>query len=108
LIAEEDIAMRMLGYCVAAVTVAVAGCTVKETVVRPAEPAPPPVVYQQPPATTGAPRIAYTVMGQSQYDQAAAQAASWCSRTYGSSGAHLIDRTRGTAGDVVTFECTMS
>jgi hypothetical protein len=44
-------------------------------------------------------------MGQSQYDQAATQAASWCSQNYGRSGARLIDRTRGTAGDVVTFEC---
>lgn len=100
--------MRTIRFFVAALTFAAAGCTVKETVVKPAEPVPPPVVYQQPPATTGAPRIAYTVMGQSQYDQAAAQAASWCSRNYASSGAHLIDRTRGTAGDVVTFECTLS
>jgi hypothetical protein len=97
--------MRMFRCCVAALTVVVAGCTVKETTVTPAVPAPPAVVYQQPPATTGARRIAYTVMGQSQYDQAATQAASWCSQNYGRSGARLIDRTRGTAGDVVTFEC---
>lgn len=100
--------MRIFPICIVALTIALAGCTVKETVVQPAEPAPPPVVYQQPPATTGAPRIAYTVAGQPQYDQAAAQAASWCNKNYGSSGARLIDRTRSTAGDVVTFECTMS
>jgi hypothetical protein len=99
--------MRTFSICIATIAVALAGCTVKETVVRPAEPAPP-VVYQQAPATTGAPRIAYTVTGQDQYDDAAEQAASWCNSNYGSSGAHLIDRTRSTAGDVVTYECTMS
>ena len=97
--------MKEFALGLVAAAIALTGCTVKETVVRPAEPAPP-VVYQAPPATSGAPRIAYTVMGQSQYDQAAAQAASWCSTNYGSGGAHLIDRTRSTAGDVVTFECT--
>jgi hypothetical protein len=87
-------------------TTALAGCTVKETVVKPAE-TPPPVVYQQPPVTSGTPRIAYTVMGESQFNQAATQAANWCN-TNRYAGARLIDRQRNTGGDIVTFECTPS
>ena len=97
--------MRISPIGIAAFAVALTGCTEKKTVI---EPAPPPVVYQQPPATTGAPRIAYSVIGQQQYDQAATLAASWCSTNYGSTGARLIDRRSSTPGDVVTFECTTS
>jgi hypothetical protein len=84
---------------------AMAGCTVKETVVQPA---PPTVVYQQPPVTTGAPRIAYSVIGESQYDQAEDLAASWCFTNHYGSHAQLIDRQHTTGGDIVTFECSMS
>jgi hypothetical protein len=94
-------------------TAALAGCTVKETVVKPAETPPtvvyqqpPTVVYQQPPVTSGAPRIAYTVIGESQLNQATVQAASWCNTNRYGSGARLIDRQRSTGGDIVTFECS--
>jgi hypothetical protein len=108
--------MRISPIGIAAFAVVLTGCTEKKTVIEPAPapivyqqpPAPPPVVYQPPPATTGAPRIAYTVIGQQQYDQAATAAASWCSTNYGSIGARLIQRRPSTAGDVVTFECTTS
>jgi len=96
--------MRTFVIAAAAAGIALAGCTSKTTVVEPAGPA----AYQPPPSTTGAPRIAYTVMGQEQDKEAAAQAASWCNSNYGSSGAHLVDRSRGTTGDIVTYECTMS
>jgi hypothetical protein len=97
--------MKAIVFVIVAASAVLAGCTVKETVVKPAEPAPPPVVYQQPPATTGAPRVAYAVMGQSQYDQAATLANTWCVTNH-YVGARMIDRQRGTGGDVVTFECT--
>jgi hypothetical protein len=92
-------------------TAAVAGCTVKETVVR-QEPAPPPAatVYQAPPPvvqtpTEGRPAtIIYTVMGQQQFNQAAVQAANWCRANYGTD-ARLVDQSRSTAGDRVTFAC---
>jgi hypothetical protein len=90
--------------CIAAAVV-LSGCTVKETVVKPVETPPPLVVYQQPPAATGAPRIAYTVIGESQFSQAATHAASWCNNNR-YRGARLIDRQRGTGGDLVTFECS--
>lgn len=100
---------------------ALAGCTFKSTEVRraetpppvvyqapaPAVVAPPAVVYQQQTVTSPGPTIAYTVMGQSQFNQAAVQAANWCNVNHGT-GARLINRQRGTAGDVVTFACTSS
>jgi hypothetical protein len=99
--------MRYIAIGCIAVAVALSGCTVKETVVKPAE-TPPLVVYQQPPVATGAPRIAYTVMGESQFNQAATQAASWCNTNHYGTGSRLIDRQRSTGGDVVTFECSTS
>ena len=105
--------MRTFPFCIAIVAAAaMAGCTVKNTTVKRAEtpPAvvyqqPPAVVYQAPPTVSGTPTIRYTVMGQQQYDQAAVQAASWCSTNHYGPGARLIDRQRSTAGDVVTFQC---
>ena len=92
-------------------TAAIAGCTVKETVVR-QEPAPPlaATVYQAPPPVVETPpegrpaTIIYTVMGQQQFNPAAVQAANWCRARYGS-GATLVDKARSTAGDVVAFAC---
>ena len=98
--------MRMLQFCVAAITIAVAGCTVKETVVKPAVPAPPAVVYQQQPATARAPRIAFTIVTESQLSQAATQATTWCDTNRFGPVARLIDRRRSISGDVVTFECS--
>lgn len=92
------------------------GCTFKSTEVKRAE-TPPPVVYQAPAPTvvtppavanpTTAPTISYTVMGDSQFNQAAVQAANWCNSNYGT-GARVIDRRRSTGGDIVTFACTSS
>jgi hypothetical protein len=50
------------------------------------------------------PTIAYTVMGDSQFNQAAVQAANWCTTNHGT-GARLIDRKRTSGGDIVTFAC---
>jgi hypothetical protein len=97
-------------------TAGLAGCTFKSTEVKrastpppvvyqaPAPVAPPVVVYQQP---TTSPTISYTVMGDSQFNQAAVQAANWCNSNHGT-GARLVDRRRGTSGDIVTFACTAS
>ena len=102
-----------IGLTVAAA--ALVGCTVKHTTVQPAE-TPPPVVYQAPaqvivtpsPDASPSPKIAYTVMGESQFNQAAVQAATWCNTNHYGNGARLIDRQRTTGGDVVTFGCTAS
>jgi hypothetical protein len=108
--------MKTIGIAVLAAATALAGCTFKSTEVRRAE-TPPPVMYQAPAptvvappaatATAPGPTIAYTVMGQSQFNQAAVQAANWCNVNHGT-GARLIDRQRSTAGDIVTFACTSS
>ena len=88
---------------------ALAACTVKNTTVKQAE-TPPPVVYQQPTVvyqqpTAGRPAtIAYAVVGEEQFSQAAGQAANWCRANYGTN-VRLVDRARSTAGDVVTFAC---
>jgi hypothetical protein len=99
--------MKAIAIGITVAAAALAGCTVKETVVKPAE-TPPAVVYPQPSATLGGPRIAYTVTGESQFDQAAVQAANWCTSNRYGSGARLVDRQRSTGGDVVTFACTAS
>ena len=98
--------MKVIAIGITVAAAALAGCTVKETVVKPVE-TPPAVAYAQP-STSGAPRIAYTVMGESQFNQAAVQAASWCNGNRYGNGARLVDRQRTTAGDVVTFACTGS
>lgn len=99
--------MKVIAIGIAVAAAALAGCTVKETVVKPVE-TPPAVAYAPPSTTAGAPRIAYTVMGESQFNQAAVQAASWCNGNRYGNGARLVDRQRSTAGDVVTFACTGS
>src|SRR5580765_1877298 len=95
-----------IGLTVAAT--ALAGCTFKSTTVKPVESPPPPVVYQAPAPTVVAPpavayqqpttsqpaTISYTVMGQSQFKQAAVQAANWCNTNH-RTGARLVDRQRG-------------
>jgi hypothetical protein len=91
--------------CVAAALALTAGCTVKETRV---EQAPAAVIYGQPNTTTMPPTVAYTVMGQGQFNQAATQAADWCVRNNYGPGARLIDKRQGVGGDVVTFECSIS
>jgi len=99
----------------AAAAVALAGCTFKSTTVQPARTPPPAtvvepapvIVYQQPAVASPYPTIAYTVMGDSQFNQAAVAAANWCNTNH-RTGAQLIDRRRTTAGDVVTFACTAS
>ena len=115
--------MRMT-LLVMAAAAALAGCTFKSTTVRRADATPPPVVYQpaptvvyqqpaptvvyQAPAPTivaqSPPTIAYTVSGQAAFNQAAIQAADWC-RANHATRARLIDTTRGSTADVVTFEC---
>lgn len=107
--------MRTLAIGIAVAAAALTGCTVKHTTVQQPAAVPPPVVYQAPapvvvtsPATVStATTISYTVMGQSQFNQAAVQAANWCNTNHGT-GARLADRQRGTGGDVVTFACTAS
>lgn len=85
-------------------------CTVKETVVRQEPAAPAATVYQAAPPVVQAPTgdraatIAYTVMGEHQFNQAAVQAANWCKSNYGTD-ARLVDRSQSTAGDLVTFAC---
>jgi hypothetical protein len=99
--------MKAIAIGITVAAAALAGCTVKETVVKPAE-TPPAVAYPQPSATSGGPRIAYTVMGESQFNQAAVQAANWCATNRYGNGARLVDHQRSTGGDVVTFACTGS
>ena len=91
--------------CLAVTAALAAGCTVKETrVVQ----TPPTVIYAQPNTTTMPPTVAYTVMGEGQFNQAAVQAASWCSRNNYGTAARLVDRRQGVGGDVVTFACATS
>jgi hypothetical protein len=107
--------MRAIAIAAVVAGVALAGCTSKHTtIVEPtAAPAPvvvaPPTVYQASPVvvqpTAGRPAtIAYTVMGQEQFNQASVSAANWCQRNY-ATGARLVDRSRSTGGDLVTFAC---
>lgn len=111
---EEEPALRIIMIAAVVAAAALTGCTFQSTTVRKAE-TPPPVVYQAPapvvvaPSATAyqQPTISYTVMGQSQFNQAAVQAASWCDTNHGT-GARLIDRRRGVGGDVVTFACASS
>ena len=97
--------MKAIVIVIGVAAAALAGCTVKETVVKPAA-TPSAVVYAPTPTTSGAPSIAYTVMGESQFKQAAIQAATWCNSNRYGNGARLVDRQRTTGGDVVTFACT--
>jgi hypothetical protein len=101
--------MKTLAMAAIAAGVALAGCTSKHTtIVEPTAtvPAPvvvaPPVVYQP---TAGRPAtIAYTVVGQEQFNQASVMAANWCRANYGTD-ARLVDKAQSTAGDVVTYAC---
>ena len=116
--------MRSIIIVAVAASAALAGCTVESTTVERAEtpptvvyqtPAPvvvyqspaPTVLYQQPTVVARAPTVAYAVAGQSQYNHAAVQAATWC-RTHHGTGARLLDTRRATTGDVATFECVPS
>ena len=108
--------MKILVALVAAAVLA--GCTSKHTtIVEPTAAAPAPVivappvttVYQASPVvvqpTGGRPAtIAYRVMGQEQYNQASVLAANWCRANY-ATDARLVDQSRSTAGDLVTFAC---
>ena len=107
--------MRTIAIAAVVAGVALVGCTSKHTtIVEPtAAPAPvvvaPPAVYQASPVvvqpTAGRPAtIAYTVIGQEQLNQASVAAANWCQANY-ATGARLVDRSRSTAGDLVTFAC---
>lgn len=106
--------MKTIAIGLAVAAAALAGCTSKHTTIEQPAAAPPAVVYQAPapvvvaPPPNASPRIAYTVMGESQFNQAAVQAANWCNTNHYGAGASLIDRQRTTGGDVVTFACTAS
>jgi len=104
---EEGFGMKQIAIGCIVAAVVLSGCTVKETVVRPVETRPA-VVYEQAPGTERAPRIAYAVVTETQANQAAAQAATWCNTNHYGPGARLIDRRRSMSGDVVTFECSPS
>ena len=100
--------MRTIAITAIAAGLALIGCTSKHTTIEEPAAAPaqvviaPPVVVQP---TAGRPAtIAYTVVGQQQFDQASVMAANWCRANYGAN-ARLVDKASSTTGDVVTYAC---